>query len=862
MTELKNLIDKLDLQTKQALEQATNLCLQRGHYQVELSHWLLCIVEHLNQTDRGHLLALECDLTALRTDLQLNLERLKTGNEQAPVISNWFIELIHQAWLISSLQFTGEKVTLWMMLLALQQKDSLRQLASGLSAQLKKLSEQSSTLLSLASQANKTETPPDTIASQAASALTQYAINLNHQAQAGHIDPAIGREQEISQLIQVLGRRRQNNVMLTGEPGVGKTALVEGLALRIINKQVPKSLEEVTIYALDLGLLQAGASVKGEFEQRLKNIIKDIQASLTPIILFIDEAHGLIGAGNNAGQNDAANLLKPTLARGELRAIAATTWHEYKRYIEQDPALGRRFQVIKIEEPTPMVCCDMLRSIASGLEQHHQVIILEEALTAASELSAKYIQERQLPDKAISVIDTACARVASEQATQPTLIHQLQQNLAQLAAQAQRLQQEQLSGSKHQRRLKIIKQQQRELNRQLKTAKTSHAKQKQLVAELLRQRTILLATDDKQKQTVIRRQLQQLERQLQQFSEEQMVSPYVDQASICQIIADWTGIPAGRLQKTQLNAILHLAQTLKQQVIGQDVSIDDISQAFKTAGAKLNSAEKPLGIFLLVGPSGVGKTETALALAEEVYGSRDNVTTINMSEFKEAHRVSTLTGSPPGYIGYGDGGMLTEAVRRKPYSLILLDEMEKAHPSVQDIFYQVFDKGIIHDGQGRQISFKNTIILMTANSADEDIRKLCQQEQYCHSNTLLRQAIHQQLSKTFKPAFLGRVNIIPYRPLNEQALQEVMALKLKKIQRRAQQNQSLTLHYGHQFITRIVHHCQQHTLGARQIDAVIEQTILPLLSEHLLQHMVANKQLKSITLDSNQHGELIITHHD
>lgn len=799
MNSLKTLITKLNPPCRQALQQAVSLCLKRGHFDVELAHWLKCLIELCQEEFTTINQQSKIQSNILIEDIEKQLSEFKQGNDATPAISPRVIELINQAWLMASLEYQSRMISLPMLLYVLIDNTTLKQLAFSISGEFEKLDPnllRNIITTAPAPQADNTTVPPPE-----QSALKQYTTNLNIQAKTGKIDAAIGRENEIRQVIDILARRRQNNAILTGEPGVGKTAIVEGLALLIEQGDVPDSLKNVTVHALDLGLLQAGAGIKGEFENRLKALIKEIKSATDPIILFIDEAHTLIGSGGTAGQNDAANLLKPALARGELRSIAATTWDEYKKYFEKDPALTRRFQMVKVQEPDNDTAIRMLRSLMHSLEQHHHITIDDEAIKQAVILSDRYIHGRLLPDKAISVLDTACARVAGRLTTTPPEIETLDKLITQLKLEQSQYERECKRGKNHKSALKAVVKRLGLQEKKLQKLKAQWQQEKIIIEDILKLYTHCTKHPDTQMIKAIKQHHKKLA--LLQKGHP-MIWPSVNQQVIAEVISDWTGIPVGNVAQSEADKLLNLNTLLQRDVIGQDAGLTIICQAIKAASANLASPDKPYGVFLLVGPSGVGKTQTALSLAENVYGSRNNITTINMSEFKEEHKVSMLAGSPPGYVGYGEGGVLTEAVRRQPYSLILLDEMEKAHPGIQDVFYQVFDRGIIKDGQGRDVNFKNTIIIMTSNACSDLISSLCEDSAQRPDFESLVKAIEDELLKTFKPAFLGRVTVVPYMPLTPHDLNDIVMMQLHKIQQRLTQEYGIRLDIDSSLVNHIL----------------------------------------------------------
>jgi type VI secretion system protein VasG len=685
-------------------------------------------------------------------------------------------------------------------------------------------------------------------------ALGRFSVDLTEKARKGEIDPILGRDGEIRQIVDILMRRRQNNPILTGEAGVGKTAVVEGFALRIAEGDVPPALKDVVLRTLDLGLLQAGASMKGEFENRLRQVIDEVQASPKPIILFIDEAHTLIGAGGAAGQGDAANLLKPALARGTLRTIAATTWAEYKKYFEKDPALTRRFQVIKVEEPDEEKAILMIRGLAPVLEKHHKVHLLDEALEAAARLSHRYIPSRQLPDKAVSLIDTACARVAISQHATPPALEDCHRRISALESELAIIGRESAIGIDHTERKSAVETSLASEKERLATLEAAYEKEKAVVGEILDLRRKLrldgetlsgkdgqpkveeLKPEDREKLLAKLRESEQELSKLQ--GENPLIHPSVDEQAVASVVADWTGIPVGRMVKNEIQAVLSLADSLERRVIGQRHGLEAIAKRIQTSRAGLDNPSKPIGVFLLAGPSGVGKTETALALSETLYGGESNIITINMSEFQEAHTVSTLKGAPPGYVGYGEGGILTEAVRRRPYSVVLLDEVEKAHPDVHEIFFQVFDKGMMEDGEGRLIDFKNTIILLTTNVGSDLIMNMCKDPEMMPSPDGVAKALRQPLLKVFPAALLGRLVVIPYYPLSDQMLRAIIRLQLSRIQQRISANREVTFSYDDAVVDLIASRCTELESGGRMVDAILTQTLLPEVSRELLTRLM------------------------
>ncbi|BED90879.1 ClpV1 family T6SS ATPase [Pseudoalteromonas sp. MM1] len=850
---LNKLVEKLSPDCRKSLEAAVAICNSRSHFTVELEHWLLAMIEQ--QLDDVRLIfgSFDIDIEKVKQDLNQSLEAFKTGSESSPSLSVHVTSLLKQSWLSTSIEFTDNQIRSAYVIYTLVKDDTLSSLVTRCSKLFNKI--EPGQLLhawpEIVAQSQERNHSVQSTASQSATnsktpSLDQFTVDLTAQAKAGKIDPILGRDFEIRQMVDILTRRRQNNPILTGEAGVGKTAVVEGLALRIAQKDVPAVLQNVKIHSLDLALLQAGAGMKGEFENRLKSLINEVKNAVNPVILFIDEAHTMIGSGGAAGQNDAANLLKPALARGELRTIAATTWAEYKKFFEKDAALTRRFQVVKVEEPTPEKAVAMLRGLVPVMEKHHKVFISEQALESAVHLSHRYITARQLPDKAVALLDTACARVAMSQASTPNTIEQLVNRLSEIETQVQMLHREQKTGLDHSVQLDTLKTELVTIEEQLAPLTEQFKVEKEIVAEL-NQALEAINSDQDNSSDEILANLKQSKEKLTAF-EHNMVHWQVDEELIAQVISDWTGIPVGKMHEDEIHGILNLAQEMKKRVVGQDHALDLIAKVVQTSRAQLADESRPNGIFMLAGPSGVGKTETALSLAHEVYGSEENVTIINMSEFKEEHKVSLLLGSPPGYVGYGEGGILTEAVRRKPYSVVLLDEMEKAHPGVQDIFYQVFDKGTIKDGEGRDIDFKNTIIIMTSNVGTDTTMSLFEDEESKPSIKGLLKALQDDLLASFKPAFLGRINVIPYIPLSDDILTEIASLQIAKIIKRVKKHYNAELKYENDVIEYIIDNCQNAGSGARNIHTILQNKLLPLLSEVLLSNMIDDKEIDSIFL--------------
>ena len=690
--------------------------------------------------------------------------------------------------------------------------------------------------------------------------MDQYTVNLTERAKKGEIDPVLGRDFEIRQMVDILIRRRQNNPILTGEAGVGKTAVVEGFALRIAEGDVPPILRNVALHTLDLGLLQAGAGVKGEFENRLKGVINEVKASPIPIILFIDEAHTLIGAGGQAGSGDAANLLKPALARGELRTIAATTWAEYKKYFEKDAAMARRFQVVKVEEPDEEKAMVMMRAIGPFLEKHHKVMITDEALADTVKLSSRYISGRQLPDKAVSVLDTACARVAIGLTTSPPVVEQAQRRIGDIDREIKILNREMAIGRDHEERLAALAAERDDVEAEMNRLTEKWQREMEVagqIRDLYEEIHTLLESGEDAKDEVADKQsrLKELEAELEKRQAgEALVQIAVDSETVSAVVSGWTGIPTGRMLTDEIATVLNLADRLKERIIGQDQGLEAIEQVVQTAHAGIEDPSKPTGVFMLVGPSGVGKTETALALSELLYGGEQNMISINMSEYQEAHTVSSLKGSPPGYVGYGEGGVLTEAVRRKPYSVLLLDEVEKAHPDVMELFFQVFDKGVMEDGEGRRIDFKNCLIILTSNLGTDLIMNLCADEETMPDPAGLGEMVKPELLKHFKPAFLGRMKIVPYFPITDENMKLIVRLKLNRIVKRMKENRQVDFIYEDAVVDAIAGRCTDVDSGARNADNIMTNTLLPEMSRELLSRQAAGEQISRVTVTMDGEG--------
>jgi type VI secretion system protein VasG len=852
------LFGKLDSLLFTSLESATAFCKLRGNPYVELAHWLHQLMQapeaDLQQVIRHFAL----DEGQLARDIVEALDRLPRGASAISDLSEHIDSAVERAWVYGSLKFGAAQIRGGHLLLGILKTYSLRHLLKAISSQFDRINadllmEQFATITahsaenSLTPSAHADTTP--TAAQTGGSVLAQYAQDLTAKARNGEIDPVTGRDEEIRQIVDILMRRRQNNPLLTGEAGVGKTAVVEGLALRIVAGDVPPQLRDVQLYLLDIGMLQAGAGVKGEFEKRLQTVIDEVQSSPTPIILFIDEIHTLIGAGGAQGTGDAANLLKPALARGQLRTVGATTWSEYKKYIEKDPALTRRFQVVQVHEPSEDKALLMLRSTVSPLEQHHRVLLLDEAVDAAVRLSHRYIPARQLPDKAVALLDTACARVAVSQHAEPAQVEDCRHRIEALQIEWDIARREAKVGIGNPQRPQEIEAQLALLQQQLEQLTARWQEELALIQQIIDLRAQLHreeieaeptdeATEEPQpapSADELRAQLAQLQQQLGELQgEAPLIFAAVDANVVAAVVSDWTGIPLGRMVKNEIDAVLQLADTLNQRVIGQRHALDLIARRVRTSRARLDDPNKPVGVFLLAGPSGVGKTETALALAETLYGGEQNVITINMSEFQESHTVSTLKGAPPGYVGYGEGGVLTEAVRRRPYSVVLLDEIEKAHPDVHEIFFQVFDKGWMEDGEGRHIDFRNTIIILTSNVGTDLIAGLCSDADLMPEPEALSGALREPLLSVFPAALLGRLLVVPYYPLTDATLGNIVRLQLGRVQRRLAENHDIVCTFDDAVIEQIVSRCTEVESGGRMVDAILTNTLLPQISHTLL----------------------------
>ena len=870
-TNLKSLIGKLNSACRSALESAAGLCLSQTHYEVDLEHFLIKLLEMPNTDVQKILRHFEINEARLVSDLTRAMEGFKTGNARTPALSPRIPRMIEEAWLVASVDFQAPSIRSGHILLALMSNDEMARMLTASSEAFKKISVETLTKHLADLSAGSAEDKEAAIPAQPAAvpgkgmppagtkALDQYTINLTERARKGEIDPVLGRDFEIRQMIDILIRRRQNNPILTGEAGVGKTAVVEGFALKIVEGDVPPPLRNVEIRTLDLGLLQAGAGIKGEFENRLKSVINEVKASPVPIVLFIDEAHTLIGAGGAAGSSDAANLLKPALARGELRTIAATTWSEYKKYVEKDAALARRFQVVKIEEPDEEKAVVMMRAVAPFLEKHHQVMVTDDALVDAVRLSHRYITARQLPDKAVSVLDTACARVAIGLTTSPPPVEDVSRRIAEIDREMKILERESLMGRDHRERTEALAAQKKDAQARLDELHAKWQKEMEIATRITALRKELQEIHEKDPADTALPEKQEMLKTLEaEIAEAQEGAPLVqievDPQIVSEVISGWTGIPTGRMLTDEIDTVLKMESLLGERIIGQDHALAAIAQMIQTAHAGIEDPSKPTAVFLFVGPSGVGKTETALALSELLYGGEENVITINMSEYQEAHTVSGLKGSPPGYVGYGEGGVLTEAVRKRPYSVVLLDEVEKAHPDVMELFYQVFDKGTLEDGEGRRIDFKNTLIILTSNLGTDTIMKVCADEETMPSSGALAEMLRPELLKRFKPAFLGRLKVVAYFPITDKNMRLIVKLKLNRIAKRMRENRNVSFVYDDGLIDSIASRCTEVESGARNVDHILTNTLLPEMSKELLSRMAKGEQIKEVRVSLGGEG--------
>lgn len=880
---LSSLIQRLHPIAKVALEDAAALAVSEKANEVQIEHYLLSLLERPNSDFDVLLSHFDCSENLLRQSVRSTLDTNAKGNGSKPVFSALLIEWLQESWLVSSLDLSETQIRSGALLLTLV-SNPLRYGQHGYASILEAVNPDSlkRNFAELTSHSIEAQvaTSEKTQAREDGSALSKFTTDFTGKARKGEIDPVFCRDQEIRQIVDILARRRKNNPIAVGEPGVGKTAVVEGLALKIVQGDVPDNLKGVELYGLDMGLLQAGASVKGEFEKRLNAVLDEVKNSPTPIILFIDEAHTLVGGGNQAGGSDAANLLKPALARGEVKTIAATTWSEYKKYFEKDPALARRFQLVKLDEPSPEQAALIIRGLRPAYEKSHNVYVRDDAITAAAALSARYISGRQLPDKAIDVLDTACARVNISLNAIPASVETLQQELAAQQRELEALERDALqqTGDKHSlANIPDLKLAMETTKEELAEQEAQWHKEKEQIQEMIALRSRLhelvfgkvneeeLVVDEDSEQDVspytemdeeaVRIAISACQEQLDAIRNgNPLVHFEVGPDEVSHVISDWTGIPMGKMLQDEAETTLKLKESLTQSIKGQEYAIDALSEGIQTAKAGLGNPDAPTGVFLLVGPSGVGKTETARAIADQMFGGERFMTTINMSEFQEKHTVSRLIGSPPGYVGYGEGGMLTESVRQRPYSVVLLDEVEKADPEVLNLFYQVFDKGTLNDGEGRTIDFKNTLIIMTSNLATHEIESLVHQSKDIDAN-IIAEAIRPTLNQHFKPALLARMSVLPFVPLSDEAMTEIIHHKLNKVSQRLHSHHKLSLNYEESLVEFVLGNCRLAETGARNIDAVINRQLLPQLSTQLLVHDKDDSHTQ-ITVSVDEQGTL------
>jgi type VI secretion system protein VasG len=891
------LFGKLNNVGYKAIEGATVFCKLRGNPYVEVVHWLHQMLQLQNSDLHCIVKGFALDPGKLARDITETLDRLPRGATSISDLSPHIEDSVERAWVWATLKYGDTQVRTGYLVVAMLKTPTLKNLLSGISREFDKVkvdqlvedfeqicasSPEKTLAASDGSQSGGQAAPGEASGALAPAqmgkqeALKKFTVDLTEQARSGKMDPIVGRDDEIRQVVDILMRRRQNNPILIGEAGVGKTAVVEGFAQRIARGDVPPSLKDVELRALDVGLLQAGASMKGEFEQRLRSVIDEVQASPKPIILFIDETHTLVGAGGAAGTGDAANLLKPALARGTLRTVGATTFAEYKKHIEKDPALTRRFQSVQVDEPDEAKAILMMRGVASTMEKHHKVQILDEALEAAVKLSHRYIPARQLPDKSVSLLDTACARVAVSLHATPAEVDDSRKRIEALETELGIIGREKAIGIDVGKREVEASGMLAEERTRLASLDARWAEEKALVDELLALRARLrdgtrpvegtgskleaeaaeVATaesasggEGEAERVAQLARLKAVQEKLAALQgESPLILPTVDYQAVAAVVGDWTGIPVGRMARNEIETILKVADSLAQRVIGQDHAMHMIAKRIQTSRAGLDNPSKPIGVFMLAGTSGVGKTETALALAEALYGGEQNLITINMSEYQEAHTVSTLKGAPPGYVGYGEGGVLTEAVRRKPYSVVLLDEVEKAHPDVHEMFFQVFDKGYMEDGEGRLIDFKNTLILLTTNAGTELIAGLCKDPELMPDAEGMAKALREPLLKIFPPALLGRLVAIPYYPLSDEMLGKIVRLQLNRIKKRVEARYKVPFDYSEDAVKLVVSRCTESESGGRMIDAILTNTMLPDISKEFLTRMMEGKPIERVNV--------------
>lgn len=861
---VKSLLLRMNTICSNVLHDAAGLCVTRTNYEVSVEHFLLKILEN-NESDLQLILRrFEIDPGRLQKGIELGLEDFKTGNAGKPVFSPVFLELIQDAWLISSIDLGNRKIRSGAIFIAFLGK--LNFYGSGYYSDILKninretLMNEFGAITASSEENTVSGAEMDTPASGAGGVaeggfLQKYCEDFTKKAKDGKIDPVFGRDNEIRQMVDILARRRKNNPICVGEPGVGKTAVIEGLALRIVEGDVPEVLQGVKLVSLDMGLLEAGAGMKGEFESRLKGVINEIKSSEQPIILFIDEAHTLIGAGGTAGGADAANLLKPALARGELRTVAATTWSEYKKYFEKDPALARRFQPVKLDEPSVDDTVLILRGLKASYEKAHNVIVRDDAILCAADMSDKYITGRFLPDKAIDLIDTSCARIKVNLTSKPASLEDKERGIQAIDRAVNAIERDQINGIEIDlEELDLLKKKKEDFGVKAEEIRLLWEKEKEKVAEIINIRAELTKNDTENKEELIL-ELRKKDKELLEIQgDEPLVFADVSPDVVAQVVSDWTGIPLGKVLRDEADTILNLADKLKERIKGQDEGLEVLAEVIKASKSGIKSPEQPMGVFLFAGPSGVGKTETGLTLADLIFGGERSVVTINMSEFQEAHTVSRLVGSPPGYVGYGEGGLLTEAVRQKPYSVVLLDEVEKAHLDVLNLFYQVFDKGMLTDGEGKEINFRNTIIILTSNLASDVIQEMTASEDKLPIE-IITNAVRPILSKHFKPALLARMDVIPFYSLAGDALKGIVRIKLNKLKKRLHSNNKLELEYTDEVVDQITARCTEVETGARNIDYILNGNVLPQLSQMILEKMGTGDMPDKVNMDVDKEGQ-------
>ncbi|MCP4346839.1 MAG: type VI secretion system ATPase TssH [Desulfobacterales bacterium] len=869
--DIKSLLEHLNPFCTRCLESAAGLCVSRTHYEVTVEHLFAKLIEEQRSDLPLILRHFDIDPGRFEKELSRTIEGFRTGNAAKPVFSPLLMEWFQDAWLSASIDLGENRIRSGALILSLL-KQTGRFASDSYIDILYEISH--SALLSQFGAVAKesVEQPSETTGKQAkgealqtdGTALGRFCTDFTEKARAGEIDPVFGRDREIRQMVDILARRRKNNPIVVGEAGVGKTAVVEGLALRIVQGDVPDLLANVSIVGLDMGLLQAGAGVKGEFENRLKSVINEIKASPTPIILFIDEAHVIIGAGGAAGGSDAANLLKPALARGELRTVAATTWSEYKKYFEKDAALARRFQLVKLDEPSVDTATLILRGLKEKYEDAHGVVVRDDAIVAAAELSSRYISGRYLPDKAVDLLDTSAARVKILLTSKPDIIEDKERTVQGLEREKTALDRDRTNGLQiDEERFKEIEDQLGELNRELEEHKERWQNEQGLAQQVIEIRKELnelktrepdIDTDNSEKEAELKNRADEVLKELEALQgDSPLVRTEVNPDVVAKVVSDWTDIPLGKVMRDEARNIISLEENLTQRIKGQDDGIGAISQVIKAAKAGLKDPAQPLGIFLLVGPSGVGKTETGLAVADLLFGGERFMVSINMSEFQEKHTVSRLIGSPPGYVGYGEGGVLTEAVRQRPYSVVLLDEVEKANPEVMNLFYQVFDKGVLSDGEGRVIDFKNTVLFLTSNLASDVITELCSNGEKPPFETIVS-AIRPILSNHFKPALVARMSVIPFYTLDQEIMKDIVCLKLDKLVKRMADVHKMKFVYSPEIVEQIASRCIEVETGARNIDHIMNGTILPQMSLEILGRMSEGALPPEVHLDVAEDG--------